>query len=84
MVPIDAGIDVGLTAGGVSIAAGCTSIPSVESDTTGFGTGVLASGACVASSVLSSSWGAVGMSSMGTEVPGGLVLDSGWVELAKD
>ena len=79
MVPIDAGIDVGLTARGVSIAAGCTSIPSVESDTTGFGTGVPASGGGATSAVSSSLWGAIGMSSSGTEVPGGLAPDSGRV-----
>ena len=44
VVLVDARIDVGSTTGGVGIAVGCASIPSVESGTTGFGTGVLASG----------------------------------------
>ena len=83
VVPVEAGIDVGSTTGGVGIAVGCASIPSVESGTTGFGTGVLASGGCAAFSAFSSSWGAIGMSSSGTEVPGGLVLDSGRVKTAK-
>ena len=83
VVPIGVGTDVGLTAAEVGVAAGCASIPLVESGTTGFGTGVPASGGCAAFSVFSSSWGAIGMSSLGTEVPGGLVPDSGWVKPTK-
>ena len=83
MVPIDAGIDVGSTTGGVGVAVGCASFPSVELGTTGFRTGVLASGGCAAFSVFSSLWGAISMSSSGTEVPDGLVPDSGRVEPAK-
>ena len=83
MVPINAGIDVGSTAGGVSIAVGYTSIPLVESDTTSFGTGVRASGGG-ATSAVSSLWGVIGMSSSETEVPGRLAPDSGRVVPAKD
>ena len=83
VVPIGTRIDVGSTTGGVGIAVGCASIPSVESGTTGFGTGGPASGGCAAFSVFSSLWGAIGMSGLGTEVPGGLVTDSGQVEPTK-
>ena len=81
-VPVDARIELGSTTRGVSIAAGCTSIPSVESGTTGFGTGVPVSGGGAASAV-SSSWGAIDVSGSEAEVPGRLVLDSGWVMPAK-
>ena len=70
MVPVDDRIDVVSTTGRIGTAVGCASIPSV------------ALGGCAAS-VFSSSWGAIGMSSSETEVPGGSVLDSGRVEPAK-
>ena len=83
LVPVDAGIDVGLTTAGVGVAAGYVSISSAESGTTSFGTGVPASGGGATSAVSSSSWGAIGVFSSETEVPGGLVLDSGRVMPAK-
>ena len=61
-VPVDARIELGLTTRGVGVAAGCATIPSVESGTTGFGTGVPVSGGSAASAV-SSSWGTIDVSS---------------------
>ena len=54
MVLVGTGIGVVSSTGGVGIAVGCASIPSVESDTTSFGTRVLASGDHAASVFLSS------------------------------
>ena len=68
-VPVDTGIELGSTTRGVGVAAGCATIPSVELGTTGFGTGVPASGGGAASAV-SSSWGAIDVSSLEAEVPG--------------
>ena len=73
-VLVDARIELGTTTRGVGIAAGCATIPSVESGTTGFSTGA---------SAVSSSWGTIDVSSLETEVPGRLVPDSGWVVPAK-
>ena len=80
-VPVDAGTELGSTTRGVGIAAGCATIPSVELGTTGFGTGVPVSGGSAASAVSSSS--TIDVSSLETEVPGGLVLDTGRVMPAK-
>ena len=71
-VPVDAGIELGSTTKGVGIGVGCATIPLVESGTTGFGTGVPVSGEGAASAV-SSSLGAIDVSSLEAEVPGGLV-----------
>ena len=81
-VLVDARIELGSTTRGVGIAGGCASIPSMESGTTGFGTGMSVSGGGAASAV-SSSWGVIDVSSLETEVPGGLVPDSGRVVPAK-
>ena len=79
-VPVDAGIELGSTTRRVGIAVGCATIPSVESGTTSFRTRVPVSGGGAASAV-SSSWGAIDVSSLEAEVPGRVVPAKGWESL---